>query len=336
MMRLPRRVRKCELALKIITLFLLIVNILVISNSLFMDSEFFAWVMTPELPEDDQPPTIVMKGPETVRLATGAKFDDPGVEAYDSRSETTIKTEGEVDSNVDGDYLIRYTACDEQENCATAERHVQVLTPTGIIYLTFDDGPSEFTNKLLDVLKKHHVLATFFVTGRGADETLKREFDEGHAIGLHSFSHNYAYIYQNTANFWDDMNKIQNRVKAITGQETKLMRFPGGSSNTISMRYDGRSHIMSRLVREVEERGFTYFDWNILSGDAGETTETDKVIDNVTSALKQSGVSVVLQHDSKGFSVDAVEKIIEFGLEHGYIFDKLSASSFNAHHGVNN
>lgn len=335
-MRLPRRVRKCELALKILALFLLIVNLMVILTSSFMSSTLFAWMMTPSLPKDDQPPVILLKGPDTVRIATGTKFEDPGVEAYDLRSESFITSEGEVNNNIEGDYTIRYTACDTQNNCAIAERHVQVLTPTGIIYLTFDDGPSEFTEKLLDILKQYHIFATFFVTGRGADETLKREFDEGHAIGLHSFSHDYAFIYQNTVNFWEDMDRVQNRVKSITGQETKLMRFPGGSSNTISMRYDGRSHIMSKLVHEVEERGFSYFDWNVLSGDAGETTETDKVVENVTTTLKQGGISVVLQHDSKGFSVDAVERIIQFGLEHGYIFDKLSADSFKAHHGVNN
>jgi len=100
--------------------------------------------------------------------------------------------------------------------------------------------------------------------------------------------------------------------------------------------YDGGSHIMSTLVNAVEARGFTYFDWNISSGDAGGATTADEVFENVVYALKDGGSSVVLQHDTKDFSVAAVERIIVFGLNNGYSFGKLDANSFTAHHGVNN
>ncbi|MBR6014007.1 MAG: hypothetical protein IK062_09535, partial [Selenomonadaceae bacterium] len=98
---------------------------------------------------------------------------------------------------------------------------------------------------------------------------------------------------------------------------------------------DGKTRLMSRLVNEVQQHGFAYFDWNISSGDAGGATTAAAVYNNVVSRLNYSS-NVVLQHDNKSFSVDAVEDIIKYGLEHGYIFDKLSASSFQAHHGVNN
>ncbi len=114
------------------------------------------------------------------------------------------------------------------------------------------------------------------------------------------------------------------------------MRFPGGSSNLVSSRYDGGTRIMSTLVREVEARGFTYFDWNITSGDAGGTTSSDGVYRNVINQVYRDGKSVVLQHDIKSFSVAAVERIIQWGLANGFTFDKLSADSFTAHHGVNN
>ena len=178
--------------------------------------------------------------------------------------------------------------------------------------------------------------ATFFVTGAGPDDMIKREYDEGHAIGLHTASHQYSYIYSSIDNFLADLYAVQDRVKNITGYTSMLMRFPGGSSNTVSARYDGRSHIMSKLVQEVEARGFVYFDWNVLSGDAGETDVTSIVKDNVINGLKEGGNSVVLQHDVKDYSVDAVEGIIQYGLEHGYVFDKLGMDSFTAHHGVNN
>lgn len=334
-MRLPKRVRKVELVMKVAVLVFFVINISVLFFAAFMNSDLFIKWAVPN-PIYDIPPVITLNGQEEVRIASGTEYVDPGAEAYGIGSDASLVTEGEVDTSTEGVYIIKYTACDEHSNCATKERKVTVLKPAGTIYLTFDDGPGEHTDRLLDILKKHHVLATFFVTGRGADETLKREYDEGHAIGLHSFSHDYSYIYRNTTNFWEDIGRVQNRVKSVTGKETSLMRFPGGSSNTISARYDGRSHIMTTLIHEASERGYTYFDWNVLSGDAGETTETDKIVENVTKTLKSGGPSVVLQHDIKGFSVDAVERIIEYGLENGYIFDKLSVDSFNAHHGVNN
>ncbi len=335
MLKMPRRVRKVELGLKIATFFLSVFNLLIISFSVFMNSKLFIEWAIPD-PLRDAPPIIVLNGHNEVRVPFGEQYVDPGAEAYGIRGDATLVTDGGVDTSIEGDYIINYTACDEHNNCSSKGRKVTVLKQTGTIFLTFDDGPGEDTERLLDILKKYHVQATFFVTGRGSDETLRREYDEGHAIGLHSFSHDYSFIYRNTTNFWEDMDRVQNRVKSVTGETTHLMRFPGGSSNTVSAKYDGRSHIMTTLTREADERGYTYFDWNVLSGDAGETTEADQVVENVTNALKRGGSSVVLQHDIKGFSVDAVERIIQYGLENGYIFDKLSPGSFTAHHNVNN
>lgn len=206
----------------------------------------------------------------------------------------------------------------------------------GTIYLTFDDGPGAHTARLLDILKKYNVKVTFFVTGSGDDALIAREYNEGHAIGLHTFSHNYTYVYSSIDNFFADLYKIQERVKNITGYTSYLMRFPGGSSNTVSARHDGGIRIMSKLAAEVGKRGFTYFDWNISSGDAGGATSADAVYQNVVNRVRPGGSFVVLQHDIKGFSVDAVERIINWGLANGYTFDKLSASSPAAHHGINN
>lgn len=114
-----------------------------------------------------------------------------------------------------------------------------------------------------------------------------------------------------------------------------MVRFPGGSSNMISANYDGGIHIMSILVDEFEKRGYQYYDWNVDSDDAGSATTADEVYNNVVSTLKE-GSSVVLQHDIKEYSVDAVERIIQYGQANGYTFDKLTPSSPKAHHGVNN
>ena len=203
----------------------------------------------------------------------------------------------------------------------------------GVIYLTFDDGPSEHTGRLLDTLKKYNAKATFFVTGRGDDALIKREHDEGHTVGLHTWSHVYSEVYSSVDNYFADLYKIRDRVKNITGEDPKLIRFPGGSSNLVSAQYT--KGIMSTLAREVENRGFRYFDWNVVSGDAGGTYTSDGVYNNVTSRLHE-GANVVLQHDIKDFSVDAVERIIQYGTANGFTFEALKFDSPGMHHGINN
>ena len=223
----------------------------------------------------------------------------------------------------------------EEEAEREAEHAKRLAEAVGIVYLTFDDGPGDYTNALLDVLDKYEVKATFFVTGRGDDATIKREYDEGHTVALHTWSHNYAYVYASVDNYFADLNQIADRVKNITGEDAKLIRFPGGSSNLVSKRYDGRTRIMTTLTREVEARGYQYFDWNVDSDDAGKAKDSDTVYVNVASHLKP-GTNVVLQHDIRPYSVEAVERIIQYGNENGYVFEPLSFDSPTVHHGVNN
>jgi len=294
------------------------------------------------VPPDIEPPVIILNGEEEVEMPLGAKtpYEDAGATAWDERDGELAVTAEVPEMNVwkAGEYEVKYVVADAAGNTAEATRRVKVVAPElvpGAVYLTFDDGPSEHTARLLDVLKKYKVKATFFVTGRGEDEMIKREFDEGHSIGLHTFSHDYAYIYQNLEAFFGDLYAVQDRVKKVTGHTSTLMRFPGGSSNTVSARYDRGARIMSRLIYAVEERGFKYFDWNISSGDAGGATTADEVFNNVTSRFHE-GELVVLQHDTQGFSVDAVERIIQFGLKNGYQFRPLTMESYGAWHRVNN
>ena len=112
-----------------------------------------------------------------------------------------------------------------------------------------------------------------------------------------------------------------------------LIRFPGGSSNPVSALYS--KGIMSRLVGAVGARGFRYADWNVSSGDAGGASTSEQVFNNVVSRF-DDGQYVVLQHDTMGFSVDAVERIIQYGMENGYTFLPMDNESYLAHHGVNN
>ena len=163
------------------------------------------------------------------------------------------------------------------------------------------------------------------------EELVKRAYEEGHSIGLHTYTHQYNTVYKSVDAYFDDLNKVSDRVKRITGVESKLIRFPGGSSNTVSKFNPG---IMTTLAREVELRGYKYFDWNVASGDTG-TTNTDKIVNNVIKSLRK-GNNVVLQHDTKKYSVEAVSQIIEYGLANGYVFAPLGVTSPTVHHTIAN
>ena len=156
---------------------------------------------------------------------------------------------------------------------------------------------------------------------------------DGHSIGIHSACHTYKEIYGSEDAYFSDLQKMQDIIENKTGIQTMLLRFPGGSSNTVSSFNPG---IMSRLTQAVEERGYSYFDWNVSSGDAGGTKDTEQVFQNVINGIQKHRVSIVLQHDIKEYSVNAVEKIIVWGLENGYTFLPLDSTSPTAHHSVKN
>lgn len=308
---------------------------IILIMAIFVDNEQEVNADLKQSMQDRTAPVIELVGGD-ISLAVGDNLVEPGYEIYDDSGLPDVDITSNVNPTNEGEYTIDYTATDETGNIATVTRKVKVIHPTGRIYLTFDDGPSEHTATLLDVLKKYGVKATFFVTGYGYDALIQRENREGHTVGLHTFSHNYADIYTSIDSYLADLSQIQTRVKNDTGIDTKLMRFPGGSSNLISTRYDGGIHIMTQLVNLLNEQGYTYYDWNVDSDDAGRANDSEAVYQNVISALKVGGDSVVLQHDTKSYSVAAVEKIIQYGLENGYVFSKLDQNSFPAHHGVNN
>lgn len=149
-------------------------------------------------------------------------------------------------------------------------------------------------------------------------------------------SHVYSEIYKSTDDFMADLHGMQDYIYEATGYRTYLSRFPGGSSNAISAKYC--KGIMTELTKMVREEGFQYFDWNVSSEDAAniKNMTSAQVADNVIRGIRNKKVSVVLQHDIKKFSVDAVEEILKWGQENGFIFLPLTIDSFPAHHSVNN
>ncbi len=303
---------------------------------------------------DPVPPELTLLGSGELTLTAGGSFQEPGYTARDNcDGDLTgkVTVSGQVDTGTPGEYTLTYSVSDSFGNTASATRKVTVRpapkpapdipAPANpeqnrgkVIYLTFDDGPGPHTRRLLAILKKYQVKATFFVVNTGYIDVVKEIAEQGHAVGIHSVSHNYQKIYASEEAFFADLYQMQSIIEAKTGIRTTLLRFPGGSSNRVSSFNKG---IMTRLTKAVREQGFQYFDWNVSSGDAGGgATTADDVFYNVIRGIGSKSVSVVLQHDIKGFSVDAVERIIIWGLENGYTFLPLSPDAPGCHHGVSN
>ena len=303
--------------------------------------------------KDVVPPTITLKGEESITINAGTAFKEPGYTASDNiDGDITDKVEisGSVNIYHAGTYTLTYTVKDSHGNEASAQRTVIVkpikqpstVSPGGkVIYLTFDDGPRAHTQRLLDILEQYNAKATFFVvnTQYKMKTLLPAIVNAGHGIGMHSVSHEYSEIYASEEAFFKDLYAMQKIIKDATGVTTTMMRFPGGSSNNISKQYN--VGIMTRLTKAVTDQGFQYYDWNVSSGDAGgvsgsKAEKTAQVVSNVIKGISGKQYAIVLQHDIQDFSVDAVEQILVWGLNNGYTFQALTPSSPTCHHKVNN
>lgn len=289
---------------------------------------------------DNEKPKINLKGEKTIYLIKGEKYKEPGYEATDNcikNMTEKVKVTNNININKVGKYEINYEASDGFNKTVVNrivyvyEKKPDISIGDKVIYLTFDDGPSVYTKELLNILKEYNVKATFFVTGNGNREYIKKAYNEGHSIGIHTYSHVYKNVYASEEAYFNDLEKVQKIIKEQTGEESRLVRFPGGSSNTVSRFNKG---IMTRLSKELERRGYKYFDWNVSSSDTVKSN-SDDIANTVIRRLKK-GNNVVLQHDTKYYSVKAVRKIIEYGLANGYTFAKLDVTSPTVHHGINN
>ena len=297
-------------------------------------------------------PVITLNGEGTVYLFVGASYNDKGATANDRCDgdiSNKIVTSGSVNQNVAGTYTITYTVENSDGKKAEASRKVVVQKRSayaggsscgmaGAIYLTFDDGPQwGTTDKILDILRDEGVKATFFVIGGGPDELIQREHNEGHVVALHSATHEYYKIYKSVDAYFNDLYNVQNRVKRLTGVESKIIRFPGGSSNTVSSKY--QRGIMTTLTNEVISRGFRYHDWNVDSNDAdncAKSSSSSCVYSYVVNSLSKSRCNMVLMHDIKWYTRDALRDIIKYGKNNGYTFEVITMDTPLVTQKVNN
>lgn len=304
---------------------------------------------------DDVPPQITLNGEADIILPYKGTYEEKGATAQDEiDGDLTGKiiVQGTVNSDKEGTYSIVYIVADSSGNEAKVIRNViikkqlaandvseQTVNGDGVIYLTFDDGPSSsITPHILDILKSKNVKATFFILNYDSqgEQLIKREYDEGHTVAIHGYSHEYNKIYQSEEAYMENITKLQEKIKQTTGGYVPtITRFPGGSSNTVSKFNPG---IMTRLTKLVVSRGYKYFDWNVSSGDAGGAKNSQDVYNNVVNGLKKDRPNVVLMHDfaSNQKTLNALEHIIDYGIQNGYTFSRITESTPMVTHNVNN
>lgn len=290
-------------------------------------------------------PVITLNGELKTYIKVGTAYADPGFTATDNIDgdiTSKVAVSGSVDTSKMGINTVTYSVADSFGNTTTTTRKVYVYQQQAVanpinpgnkvVYLTFDDGPSAHTARLLNILDKYGVKATFFVTNQFPSyqymigETHRR----GHTIALHTLTHNYASLYASEEAYYQDLAGINNIVVAQTGVAPSIVRFPGGTNNLVSRKYC--PGIMTALTQSISHFGYLYCDWNVSSGDAGGAKTADGVANNVISGIQKHNVSIVLQHDIKSFSVEAVDDILFWGIQNGYTFLKMDNTTPMVHY----
>lgn len=293
---------------------------------------------------DDEKPIITLKGSQTIYLGIGESYIEEGANAYDScdgNITDKIKITNSIDNNIPGNYEVTYSVTDSSNNEVKKVRNVIVdeinnnKVTDGIIYLTFDDGPGQYTDEILNILDKYQIKASFFVTNQFPkyQNMIAKEYEKGHTVAIHTYSHKWS-IYDSVDTYLDDFNKIQSIVIAQTGSPAKYFRFPGGSSNTVS-----RSHskgVMTKLSQLMQENGYKYFDWSIDSGDTHKKNTKEYIINMVESHLKGNGNYMILMHDIKKNTLLALPSVIEYGLQKGYEFKAINEDTPEFHFKIAN
>ena len=297
---------------------------------------------------DAQKPQISLNGSETIILNLNDTYTEYGAVSYDSCDgdlNDKIEIVSDVNTSVLGNYTVVYKVSDSYGNTTMVTRNVYVKNakeevpihvPTdATIYLTFDDGPGQYTEELLNILDNYNIKATFFVTNQFPkyQYLIKEEATRGHTIGVHTYSHLWS-VYSSVDEYMNDFNAMNNIIYNQTGKYAKIFRFPGGSSNTISRRYC--LGIMTTLANKMISDGYQYYDWNMDSTDTASKNTVDSIINNVKRSLKGNPYYIVLMHDIKKNTIQALPTIIEYAKSIGYNFKPITEETPIVHSHIAN
>lgn len=193
-----------------------------------------------------------------------------------------------------------------------------------LVHLTFDDGPSKYTSQVLDALDVYGIKATFFVTYTENPELqqyYKEIVNRGHTIAIHTASHDYKNIYASVENYLEDFYKVYQLVSEQTGVKPTLFRYPGGSTSL------NKYAAGAGIAKEMENRGFVYFDWNVSSGDGGSKATQESVLQSITTNVVKYQESIVLMHDTREPTVTILPEVLKQLVEMGCKFEPLSQES---------
>lgn len=215
-------------------------------------------------------------------------------------------------------HLIVYCEDDNKEN-----------SQKKVVYLTFDDAPGgKVTEKTLDILKEENVPATFFVIGeqiKGQEEIILRMKNEGHSIGLHSFTHERSKLYSCTSGFINEMKQVQKALYDVTGENYYILRFPFGTNNSTY-------RLTNEMVEAVHSNNFKIYDWtqDTLDG-ANPTSSPDTILNR---AMSTKDTVVVLMHNAPAnkSTAQAIKGIIKYYKNQGYTFDKITIDTPEIYH----
>ncbi|MDO4554901.1 MAG: polysaccharide deacetylase family protein [Lachnospiraceae bacterium] len=252
-------------------------------------------------------------------LTQGIKEEQSLLNASGKKTETS----GQTTKKIKEGWEEKAESTDTEESLSKEEKYA---------YLTFDDGPSDNTDKILSILKEKDVKATFFVVGK-TDEKSKERYcrivEEGHSLGMHSYSHDYSYIYGSLEHYKEDLMRLHDYLYEVTGEKVKLYRFPGGSSNSVA-----KIPIQS-CIRFLEKKGFVYYDWNASSEDAvliGTPCET--LNQNILKDALLYHNTIILMHDlyECAGTVEGLGALIDRLREEGYELKSITLETVPVQH----
>ncbi len=290
-------------------------------------------------PDDTIAPTLTTRGPmmimegephDSTFLTRGVKYSDNSGEA-----KLTIDA-SKVNWNRQGIYEVIYSVNDSAHNVTTVTEQLRVVGKNEkIVYLTFDDGPSVCTDQILNILRQERVKATFFVTAQFTPylNRMAAIAKDGHEVAIHTYSHNFK-IYKSIDSYFADLNKLNDLIEKYTGKRARIMRFPGGSSNSIYRKYNSDPKFMDRLCVALLDSGYQFVDWNLDSGDArGNNIAADRLVRSACGS--RHNIQCLLMHDTgaKRTTVTALPQIIRYFKQHGYEFGVLNSVDYQCWHG---
>jgi peptidoglycan/xylan/chitin deacetylase (PgdA/CDA1 family) len=237
-------------------------------------------------------------------------IQDETKNALVKEQELVLSDISDIDGNaVDAEEAADIAAVEMQENTHKWDGKGDSSSGIRRVYLTFDDGPSANTDRILDILAQYGVKATFFVVGKeGYADQYRRIVEDGHTLAMHSYSHRYNEVYASLDAYKADLTKLHDYLYELTGEDCRFVRFPGGSSNTVS------TVSMWDLIDYLDSEDMVYFDWNVSSGDStGGKKSVEQLTSNVLDNIGKYNNAVVLFHDAAGktTTVDALAGIIE-------------------------